>query len=285
MLQQILDDWPHWQLCSEAPTLDNISPLPGGLTNHCYLLRLPEGDYVLRVEGRNSRALDINRAAELTIHHLVADQGLTPVIRFRSESGHYWIRDYVPGTPLTNPQLDLRLLLTMAQQLQQLHQLCPPAGIPKLSISEKAGHYWDIITAQFAIMDRMTAAADELLALRGPLQSLLSGAPDNQRCLCHMDPTAPNWIQTADNKLVLLDWEYAAIGHPLWDLAALLQGVDLSADDEQTLLQAYGLKHYRGWEFAKTQMSYLAALWYRAQGLWSDRELIAYLNGLKALAE
>ncbi|MCD8521716.1 MAG: phosphotransferase [Saccharospirillaceae bacterium] len=285
MLQPILNDWPQWKLCSEAPAPDNISPLPGGLTNHCYRLRLPEGEYVLRVEGRNSRALDINRAAELKVHHLVADHGLTPAIRFRSETRHYWIRDYVPGMPLTQQQLHLPLLLTMAQQLQQLHQLPSPPGVPALSISEKAGRYWDTITAQCAVMDASSVAAEELLALRGPLQSLLSGAPDNQRCLCHMDPTAPNWIQTADSKLVLLDWEYAAIGHPLWDLAALLQGVDLSADDEQTLLQAYGLKHYRGWEFAKTQMSYLAALWYRAQGLWSDRELIAYLNGLKALAE
>lgn len=280
MLQQILDDWPHWQLCSEAPTLDNIRPLPGGLTNHCYLLQLPAADFVLRVEGHNARTLDINRAAELQVHHLVAAQGLTPAIRFRPQNGHYWIRDYVPGTALTNQQLKLPLLLTMAKQLQQLHQLRPPAGIPPLSISDKAGHYWDSIAAT----DCGSGSA-ELLALRDPLQELLRGAPDNQRCLCHMDPTAPNWIQTADNKLVLLDWEYAAIGHPLWDLAALLQGVELSADDEQFLLQAYGLKHYRGWEFAKTQMSYLTALWYRVQGLWSGRELLAYLTGLLALAE
>lgn len=273
----LLNDWGDWPFCAEKPRADQVQPLPGGLTNQCFLLRIEGGQYVLRLEGRNSRALDINRDAEYRIHRLLAAKGITPAIRYRSPKDRYWVRDYVPGRTLHKQDLTLPRLLAMVQQLRRVHELPKPDAIPELSVTRKAGYYWDSIAAQ-------TQDA-ELLSMRAALQARMNGAPDDERCLCHMDPTPANWIETADGKLVLLDWEYAAIGHPLWDLAALLQETNLSEADEARILKAYGVRNYRQWDFARAQMNYLSALWYRAQGYWSDEELLVYLQGLSVLVE
>lgn len=269
-----LDDWELWPFCAEKPRPDQVIPLAGGLTNQCYLLQLEGGAYVLRIEGQNSRALDINRNAEFRIHRLLAAKGLTPAIRYRSPERHYWVRDYVSGRTLHGHDLTLPRLLTMAQQLRRVHRLPVPASVPVIRITDKASHYWNCIAA--------LTQNQPLLDLRAELQSLMQGAPDEQQCLCHMDPTPANWIETPDERLILLDWEYAAIGHPLWDLAALLQQADVSAEEEARILEVYGHEAGPQWAFACAQMNYLAALWYRAQGLWEDGELLAYLRTLTA---
>lgn len=82
----------------------------------------------------------------------------------------------------------------------------------------------------------------------------------------------------------MLDWEYAGFGHPLWDLAALLQGIvhdmrahslriqhndhsqeALSAAIEQRIIELYGIENPLAWRRAKIQMEYLSSLWYKAQ--------------------
>ena len=281
MIDKILSEWPQWSLCATPPARSQLKPLPGGLTNQCFLLTLGSGQYVLRIEGQNSGALDINRASEWLVHRLVAGKGLTPSVRYRSapdraDGLQYWIRDYVPGHSLRSDELTLNRLMQMAAQLSLLHDINPPDDVPLLSVSNKASHYWNIISAN--------TRNDELLALRAPLQSVLGGMPDNRRCLCHMDPLPANWILTPDDDLVLLDWEYAAIGHPLWDIAALLQNAGLNEEDESKVLYAYGIRDDRAWALAREQMNYLSALWYGAQGIWSERELEVYLTGLLALS-
>lgn len=268
-LQTILNDWKDWSFCRYQPSLAQVTPIIGGLTNHCYRLRLAEGDYVLRIEGKNSRALGIDREQEYSIHKHVAASGLTPPVMFRSkrESTHYWLRPYIEGTPLNEADLTPKMVSRLAQHLKRLHQLAVEPHLKTLEIISKATRYWQIINTN----------NHELLALKSKLQKALAGMPTEQLCLVHMDPTTPNWIHTPDDQLVLLDWEYAALGHPLWDLATLLQDAHLSVDEENALIADSPFSQ-AAWSFAKRQITYLTVLWYRAQGLSSDSDLFHQLQ-------
>ncbi len=95
-----------------------------------------------------------------------------------------------------------------------------------------------------------------------------------------MDPTPANWIQTASGELVLLDWEYAAIGHPWWDIAALLQQAKIGNSEKQELLSSYGIMPDQSWRLAQAQMEYMSILWYGAQGYWAETELKQQLHSL-----
>jgi len=46
-------------------------------------------------------------------------------------------------------------------------------------------------------------------------------AGDAQVCLCHNDLYHLNVVDSADRALCLLDWEYAGLGDPYFDLAAV----------------------------------------------------------------
>lgn len=265
---RILNDWPLWQLSSTQLEPEHIRPLPDGLNNQCYLLQLHSGSYVLRVEGKNSEALNVDRNIEFRLHRWLSENGLAPTIRYRDANKHYWIRDYVAGQALTKQDLTLSNMQRMLSYLQHVHQLTPIEGIPVISVTAKAEYFWQLIQQQ-------TNNA-ELLALKAQCQSRFAGFPSADLCLCHMDPLPANWIKTDQNQLVLLDWEYAGIGHPYWDLVTLLQLVDPAT--EALLLQQAGIADSRAWDFAKQQMRYLSAIWYRAQALSSDEELLIQLR-------
>lgn len=267
--QRILDDWALWNLCSNKPDAYNIRPLPDGLNNQCYLLQLDSGNYVLRVEGKNSEALNVDRNSEFRLHNWLHEHHLAPTIHYRDANKRYWIRDYVVGCALTKQDLTLANLHSMLSYLQNVHQLQPLENIPVISVTAKAEYFWNLIAQQ--------TENTELLALKEQCQIRFAGFPEGELCLCHMDPLPANWIKTDQDTLVLLDWEYAGIGHPYWDLVTVLQLVDSAT--EALLLQQAGIADSRAWDFAKQQMKYLAAIWYRAQALISDDEL---LNQLRA---
>jgi len=277
LIEHILADWPLWGLTGSAPELTQVKTLPGGLTNQCFLLTLDSGQYVLRAEGKNSAALDINRDAEYLVHQLAAEKKLTPPVIYRSPDKHYWIRPYVSGRTLLQTDLKSPLLEQMLTHLQSLHNLAVAAvvmkNIPRLSVSQKAGYYWNMLTAQHM--------PDRILDLRSQLQPAMSVMPDERLCLCHMDPLPANWIANADGELILLDWEYATMGHPLWDIAALMLAAELSAEDERHLLTDVLKQEINSsWQQAKRQMQYLSALWYGAQGIWPVEQLQSSLTAL-----
>lgn len=277
----LLDDWQEWNASDSRPQPQQIETLPGGLTNQSFILHLERGDYVLRVEAGNSDELDINRNSEYLVHQQAALIGLVPRIIYRScKDDKYWIREYLPGSVLTSEDLTDETLLTMVDMLKKLHQLDADERIPSISVKAKAERY--ILPIRQLANGMLPESLETLLA---ELQQCLAKAPDNKRCICHMDPTLGNWIKTGRG-LQLVDWEYAGVGHPLWDLAAIYQDARLN-DHQQKLM----LNHYFSgegwsrddWNYAKAQMNYLAALWYAAQGIWNLRELETYLLSLKAV--
>lgn len=270
-LRNILADWPKWQLCQQPPTAQQIKAMPEGLTNTAYLLSLESGCYVLRIASPNSERLDIDRQAEFQIQQCLAQAGLTATVRYKAPDNSYWLRDYIEGRSLGADDLTLPNLESMLRVLKQVHRLPVPQGIPQLKIEEKAEHYWQMIEKNYS---------NGLLTLRSELQKSLAGFPAGGLSLCHMDPTPANWIQTASGELVLLDWEYAAIGHPWWDIAALLQQAKLNSNETAELLNRYGIQQGKNWRLAQAQMDYMSVLWYGAQGYWSAEKLKQQLQRL-----
>src|SRR5690554_378603 len=270
-LLNILADWQQWQLCNQPPSAEQIKAMPAGLTNQAFLLQLDSGNYVLRIASSNSEKLDINRHAEFQIQQCLAQVGLTAKVRYKAPDNSYWLRDYIEGRSLTVADLTMPNLRLMVQTLKQIHQLPVLLETPQLRIEEKAEHYWRMIKKNYSA---------NLLSLRPELQQHLAGFPAGKLSLCHIDPTPANWIQTASGELVLLDWEYAAIGHPWWDIAALLQQAKIGNSEKQELLSSYGIMPDQSWRLAQAQMEYMSILWYGAQGYQTEAKIKQELQNL-----
>ncbi|MEN9465394.1 MAG: hypothetical protein RL217_1575 [Pseudomonadota bacterium] len=273
-LPDILTQWPNWGLCKKAINATHISALKGGLTNVCYLLTLDLGQYVLRISA-NADALGIDRDSEYRLQQMLAEKDLAPSIRYRESENQYWLRDYVKGEALSPADLTLENLQKMAQHLQKVHCLKLNFALNKIDITQKAERYWQTFLPQ---------SDQAFLALKAYFQHHLAKDPVGELCLCHMDPTAANWI-ASEQGLVLLDWEYAALGHPLWDVAGLIQQANLSLKEEGQILTQLGYAQDANWYRAKAQLRYLEVLWYRAQNLSNDAKLHTALGALKAYCD
>lgn len=61
---------------------------------------------------------------------------------------------------------------------------------------------------------------------------------------CHVDPVPANIIDDGDN-ITFLDWEYAALCHPLWDPAYFASEAGLTREECRSLLAATGMEGER----------------------------------------
>lgn len=268
-LANILKDWELWGLSEGPVETHQVKLLTGGLTNICYRLTLLGGDYILRISAENTDDLGIDRDQEMHIHQWVAEHGLTSPLRYCAEDHSYWIRDYIEGEVLSESVVDAMdlpdtVLAYMVDQLKSLHQLPLDIDLPRMNMSDSADRYWQIL--------EQNNSDDELLKMKPLMQVTMQEPPAGEFCLCHLDPVLANWVYTPDG-LQLLDWEYAGLAHPLWDLAAFWQGLkeksnsgeDQLASMEQKILSMYGVSNLTAWRRANMQMEYLSSLWYRAQ--------------------
>lgn len=270
-LDEVLSDWPLWGLSTTSIEPHQVVPMHGGLTNLCYQLILPSGNYIIRISAANTEALGIDRKREKEIHQLVASLQFTSALRYCADDNSYWIRDYIEGevvseSVLGSADLTDSLLAYMVEQLKALHQVPVKLPVSALNISDIAEFYWQMLAAN--------NPDDELLKMKPLMQVAMREPPSGVFCLCHLDPVLANWLYTAEG-LQLLDWEYAGFAHPLWDLAALFQGIkqslkDIDPETEKTLedkiLTLYGVTDLVAWRRACMQMEYLSSLWYQAQG-------------------
>ncbi|MGK0475549.1 MAG: thiamine kinase-like enzyme [Oleispira sp.] len=274
-LAEILDDWPLWGLSKKPIENSQVSILEGGLTNTCYQLSLDSGDYIIRISAANTVALGIDRNVEKAIHQLVSSLNFTSAIRYCDDDHRYWIRDYIEGEVLADNVTDIshNTLSYMVEQLKALHQIPIEIELPVVNISEKAEAYWKMLATQ--------QPDNEILKMKPLMQVAMSEPPAGDFCLCHLDPVLANWLYTPEG-LQLLDWEYAGFAHPLWDLAALFQGIkhsiaplekkskknsdaEIEEDLENQILALYGVSDLVAWRRACLQMEYLSSLWYQAQ--------------------
>jgi thiamine kinase-like enzyme len=113
-----------------------------------------------------------------------------------------------------------------------------------------------------------TTFVDLALAAHHQLARSLAGVTE-PLCFSHNDPTPGNFIASPGGDLRLIDWEYAGLCHPGFDLAGLAVGADLAADQVRHLLTAYRGRpptpiendHQQAWEaFCRT----LSRLWQAA---------------------
>ena len=280
VLPGVLSDWRLWQLLEQPPQPNQLRPLCGGLTNQSWLLSVNEQRWVIRINAANSGDLDIRRDHEYFIQQRAAEAGLAPRVLYRCPDDVYWIVEYLDGPSLRDvlkqghqpwPQLQ--------QRLHSLHDLPLTSewhfGLEVMDVCAKAEVYWQ------AIEQRLEGRWNsDWQQLKQQLQAGMAELPGPERSLCHMDPNPDNW-KWSNNQWRLIDWEYATVGHPLWDIASLVQMSEGNPAEQAMLLVDLGIDPEQpDWQQANRQLACLNSLWYGAQGIWNARELRTALQSL-----
>jgi thiamine kinase-like enzyme len=202
----------------------SVEPLGGGITNHNFKVLVGGEDLVLRIGGNDTTLLGIDRKVELEASVRAAELGIGPdVVAFLEPEG-YLVTRFVEGKTgaVTTPEA--------AALLRRLHSAAEiPGRFDAFRVVEAYAR-----TASAAGVplppgfDAAKATADLIEALRGPYDPVP----------CHNDLLGANFIR--GERLWIVDWEYAGMGDPAFDLANFAVSNGLDANGDRVLLDAYG---------------------------------------------
>jgi thiamine kinase-like enzyme len=203
-------------------------PLSGGITNRNYRVRLGGRDCVVRLPGQDTQLLGIDRAAEHLAARCAASLGIGPNLLYADDECA--VTAYVPGTAV-----DADRLRADPSELARVLRAFHDSGLA-LPV-----RFWipDLLRAYARLVrQRGQRLPDAFLRAQALVERIATALPLSDPVPCHDDLLAGNLIQTPD-AIMLVDWEYAGIGHRYFDLGNLSVNNDFDPEADQRLLESY----------------------------------------------
>ena len=205
--------------------------LGGGITNHNVKVTRPDGVFVLRVAGRDTDLLGIDRTVELAATRAADELGIGPeVVDFVEPEGWLVTRFMEGEIPPLERMREPETLARVARALKAVHSGPPVSGrFNSFRIVE------DYRTTAFDRGVDMPSGYVSARQVARRIEHLRRAAPERP---CHNDLLNANFIDDG-HRLHIVDWEYAGMGDVFFDLAnfSVNHGLDERARD--TLLEAY----------------------------------------------
>jgi thiamine kinase-like enzyme len=250
--------------CEKGRAPISVTPLQGGTSNAVFRVQTHLGYFVMRLNEPEAPQLGVDRAREAVLHRAAAAAGLAPAVVVADTAGRFLITEYISASPWTAEDMgDAQRLDSLGEKLRQLHALGVPA-VAAFSLEALLRHH-----AGRAIEGNPTEAA-QLHALVGRAESILMASRAQSRrepAIIHNDMHYSNLIGQG-HRLRLVDWEYAAVADPLYDLACLLAYYPQAEPYAARLLEVTGLSIRASVE-ELTEIAWvyvlLSYLWYRTR--------------------
>src|SRR5262249_31416787 len=147
-------------------------------------------------------------------------------------SGALLVR-FLPGKLLEPPQVqNPEMLRRIGTTLKQCHAAPIEAHVAEFSVFRAIRDYLD--KARERNVDLPAEWNDALVQLQR-IESQFGAEP---LCLCHNDLLSGNFVDDGQT-LKLIDWEYGGRGNRYFDLGNFAVNLQLTEEQERTLLQAY----------------------------------------------
>jgi len=205
--------------------VDSVEPLGGGITNRNFKVIADGEAFVLRIGGKDTALLGIDRRVEHDASLAAAALGIGPEVVAFVEPEGYLVTRFVVGEvgDVTVPGA--------AALLRRLHAgPAIPGRFDSFRVVEK---YAETARA------RGVAPPPGFAAARATAERIERRRGAYEPRPCHDDLLAANFIDDG-TRLWIVDWEYAGMGDPAFDLANFAVNNDLDEAGDEALLAAYG---------------------------------------------
>ncbi|MEO6078953.1 MAG: phosphotransferase [Steroidobacteraceae bacterium] len=203
--------------CADGRPPRHVHPLPGGRGCNLVLrIDTDAGRFVLR-----QRQPPLNRpgsAARTELHSqmIAAAAGLAPRLINAAPDGSWLLMDFIDGELWTETELlSIDGLARLGARLATLHSLAPPADVPDFDASAIAAGY---LQQLHSTVSGRAERYEPLLARARELSQAIEGLTD-RAVLNHGDLQLGNML---GREPLLIDWEYAQVVDPTYDIACLL---------------------------------------------------------------
>jgi thiamine kinase-like enzyme len=205
--------------------------LGGGITNHNLKVEVGGESFVLRVVGKDTNLLGIDRRVELAATQAAAALGIGPeVVEFVEPEGWLVTRFIEGEIPLLERMREADLLAEVGAALRAFHGGPPIPGtfdsfrvveVYRRTALDRGGAVPDAFdwAHEFAVRIEATRSSDRPVP-------------------CHNDLLNANFLYDGEH-LRIVDWEYAGMGDRFFDLANFSINHELDAVQSDALLVAY----------------------------------------------
>ena len=232
-----------------------VTALAGGLENESHRVRSPVGDWVVRIAGAQDARFAINRIAEYQAQSAAAVLGFGPAIVHVDAPRGVLVSEHLAGAAWSRAQVRSPAgLAALGRRLGELHAVPPPGTVRRMNVHDVLAHYLELPASPASPISRAELSA----RLRWSLATYRASPP----VLCHNDLHHLNLI--GSEPLCFVDWEYAAVGDPVFELAAVIGYHDLDLEQREALLQAHG------GSFAPAHVKRMCLVFDCLHALWLD---------------
>ncbi|MBU2862541.1 phosphotransferase [Reinekea forsetii] len=203
----------------------SIKRLESSLTNRLYQLESPNGQFAVRINSSKAKNLGIDRDREIAIlQHL---QSASWCLHPELATADYLVTPWISALPLS-VENDLDCILNLLKHV----------------------HHYDITALTASPLDitlQLARLQKQSTALSNEFSSTLKDYTQAYQLpeilvLCHHDWHVGNLYKN-NTGLLLNDWEYAAPGDPLVDIACFILGFNLDLEQRSYCLNKLGISH------------------------------------------
>lgn len=211
-VEALLNGWSEWGLTlTDRPRV--LAPVPGGRTNKNFRLSAPgmESDLLFRLNHPDPARLGIDRALERDILSLVASAGIGRPCCHWDPDNRFVLFPFLEGRHWTTADFE------RPEQRDRLWPMIERLGDisldrPRRCYGDYLRHYWSLLVEAGLVDSELEARWRNF---EPELDAFDRAAWSAQ--LVHHDLIPANVLDTGTD-LYLIDWEYAARGHPDIDI-------------------------------------------------------------------
>jgi thiamine kinase-like enzyme len=212
-----------------------LRPLSGGITNRNFLIDAAgtADRWVIRLAGNDTHLLGISREVEHAATVAAAGVGVGPEVTAFIRPEGYLVTRFIVGSPVSDEAVHRpETLRRVADSLRRIHD--GPA-IPGLFVPFRIVEAYRALALARGVPIPVEYDLAQAVARRIELAFLTS--PVELRP-CHNDLLNANFIDDGA-RIRIVDWEYAGMGDPFFDLGNFSINHELTPEEDSLLLAAY----------------------------------------------
>lgn len=211
----------------------SIQPLPGGLTNSNYRVEVDGTPYFVRVPGKSTELLAINRDNEYHNAKAAAQAGVAPKVLYYLPEYCVMVLEFLDGKTMSKDSLNAPgMPRRMAQAIKRLH--AGPRFLTDFNMFRLTEYYLSLcdereIPIPDGYLQRMpTVTVIENAMAVNPLPTVP----------CNNDLLAENYLDDG-KQLWLIDYEYSGNNDPTFELGNTCQEMEFRDDQINEVCEGY----------------------------------------------
>lgn len=198
------------ELDVEVADIRQIEVMKKGMTNRSFIFTVDEDRYIMRIPGEGTDEL-INRENEYQVYQTINDLKISDDLVYMSKTDGYKITKYIENSRNCDA-FNWNEVKSCLDVLKEFHSKKLKVN-HEFDLLEKIEFYESLWEGQPSMFKDYKETKSKVI----DLLSLVEELP-KEWALTHVDPNHDNFLMT-DNKISLIDWEYASMQDQHLDIA------------------------------------------------------------------